>query len=49
VILFHLMAPNEMNLDDAATSTLEDWETGQAVEVAADQVAAPTYKPCKPT
>jgi uncharacterized protein (DUF58 family) len=36
VILFHLMAPNELTLDYGGQVTLEDWETGQAVEVAAD-------------
>lgn len=42
VILFHLMAPNEMNLDYGGHVTLEDWETGQTVEVAADQMR-PAY------
>ena len=42
VILFHLMAPNELTLNYGGHVTLEDWETGQAVEVAADQLR-PAY------
>ena len=42
VILFHLMAPNELTLDYGGQVTLEDWETGQQVEVAADSLR-PAY------
>ncbi len=42
VILFHLMAPNERTLDYGSQVTLEDWETGQQVEIAPDQLR-PAY------
>jgi uncharacterized protein (DUF58 family) len=38
VIVFHLMAPNELALSYGDQVTLEDWETGREVEVATDQV-----------
>jgi len=37
VIVFHLMAPNELSLNYGGHVTLEDWETGQQVEVTTDQ------------
>jgi uncharacterized protein (DUF58 family) len=42
VILFHLMAANELTLDYGNHVTLEDWETGQQVEIAADSLR-PAY------
>jgi uncharacterized protein (DUF58 family) len=42
VILFHLMAANERTLDYGNHVTLEDWETGQQVEIAAD-LLRPSY------
>ncbi len=42
VILFHLMAANERTLDYGSHVTLEDWETGQQVEIAADSLR-PAY------
>jgi uncharacterized protein (DUF58 family) len=38
VIVFHLLAPNEVWLNFSGNVTFEDWETGRTVEVAADQI-----------
>jgi uncharacterized protein (DUF58 family) len=42
VILFHLMAANERTLDYGSHVTLEDWETGQQVEITTDSLR-PAY------
>lgn len=38
VIVFHLMGHNEMELNYKENTTFEDWETGQTVEVAPDEI-----------
>jgi hypothetical protein len=39
VVVFHLMGKNELDFDFKDYSTLEDLETGQTVEVNAEQAA----------
>jgi uncharacterized protein (DUF58 family) len=39
VVVFHLMGKNELDFDFKGYSTLEDLETGQTVEVSAEQAA----------
>ncbi len=41
VIVFHLMAPNELTLAYPGSVTFEDWETGRQVEVATESLRNP--------